>query len=342
MLKAGPTIMGMFTAMPLEDRLERIESIAPGVLFALVIALAATFLAEHYGAPVMLFALLLGMAFHFMASEPRSAAGIDFAAKSMLRLGVGLLGARITFEQLGALGFEPILLVAICVAATIAFGFAMARLFKRHWTFGMLTGGAVAICGASAALAISAVLPDRPDREQNTLFTVIAVTGLSTMAMVLYPILFAALGFGEQEIGVMIGATIHDVAQVVGAGYAVSQEAGDIATFVKLLRVALLPVVVIAIMLVSMRGEERGRVSLPSFVLVFAGLVVLNSIGLIPTAVAAYLSELSRWLLIVAIAALGVKTALKDMFALGVGHVSVVASITLFLMALAIGLTTVL
>jgi uncharacterized integral membrane protein (TIGR00698 family) len=332
-------MIGILTAVPLQGRLNRIQSIAPGIMFALVIALAANFLAEHYTAPVMLFALLLGMAFNFMASESRIAAGIDFAAKSMLRLGVGLLGARITFEQIESLGFEPIVLVGVCVVATIAFGLVIARLFKRHWTLGVLTGGAVAICGASAALAISAVLPDRPDREQNTLFTVIAVTGLSTMAMVLYPILFSALGFGEQEIGVMIGATIHDVAQVVGAGYAVSQEAGDIATVVKLLRVALLPVVVVAIMLVPMRGEGRGRVSLPSFVFVFAGLAILNSIGLIPVAVAGYLSELSRWLLIVAIAALGVKTALKEMFALGAGHISVVASITLFLMALAIGLT---
>jgi uncharacterized integral membrane protein (TIGR00698 family) len=322
-----------------QDWLDTIKAAAPGVMFALVLALAANFLAEHYTAPVMLFALLLGMAFHFMASEPRSAAGIDFASKVLLRMGVGLLGVRITFEQIGSLGLKPIMLVIISVAATIGFGFLMAKLFKRHWTFGMLTGGAVAICGASAALAISAVLPDRADREQNTLFTVIAVTGLSTMAMVLYPILFAMLGFDEHEIGIMIGATIHDVAQVVGAGYAVSDEAGDIATFVKLLRVALLPVVVISIMLVSMRNSGRRAVSLPSFVLLFAALVVANSLGFIPPVVAGILSETSRWMLVTAIAALGVKTALKDMFALGVGHISVIVLITLFLMLLAILLT---
>lgn len=329
-----------FFPTPMSDaRLEKLKALAPGVMFALLIAVAANFLSEHYGGPAMLFALLLGMAFHFMASEPRSACGVDFASKSLLRLGVGLLGARITFEQIGALGFEPIALVLICIVATIGFGVAMARLFGRHWTFGMLTGGAVAICGASAALAISAVLPDRPEREKDTLFTVIAVTGLSTMAMIAYPILFAALGFSDQEIGVMIGATIHDVAQVVGAGYAVSDVAGDTATFVKLLRVALLPVVVIAIMLFARRGEGGTKISLPSFVLLFSALVVVNSFGFVPAALATFLSELSRWLLITAIAALGVKTALKEMFALGAGHINVVVSITLFLMALAIGLT---
>lgn len=326
------------TAMA-EAHFSRLKSLAPGVMLALLIALAATFLSEHYGAPVMLFALLLGMAFHFLWEEPRSAAGIDFASKSLLRLGVGLLGARITFEEIGALGFGPILLVLVSVVATIGFGLLMARLFRRHWTFGILTGGAVAICGASAALAISAVLPSRPEREKDTLFTVIAVTGLSTIAMIVYPILFTALGFDDQEIGVMIGATIHDVAQVVGAGYAVSDVAGDTATFVKLLRVALLPVVVIAIMLFARRGEGSRGVTLPSFVVLFAALVVLNSLGFIPAAVAAFLSELSRWLLVVAIAALGVKTALKDMFALGAGHINVVVSITLFLMVLALGLS---
>lgn len=318
--------------------LEKVRRLAPGVMFSLLVAIAASFISEHYGAPVMLMALLLGIAFHFMGDVPRSAPGIDFAARTLLKLGVGLLGARITFEQIGSLGAKPIILVTIAVAATIAFGLLMAKLFDRHWTFGMLTGGAVAICGASAALAISAVLPEREDREQNTLFTVIAVTGLSTMAMVLYPVLFSVFDFTDTEIGVLIGATIHDVAQVVGAGYAVSQEAGDVATYVKLLRVALLPLVVIVVMLTSMRGQSGGKVSLPSFVLLFAALVILNSLGFVPPAVAAFLAELSRWLLVTAISALGVKTALQQLFALGAGHISVVVSITLFLMLLALTL----
>ncbi len=329
--------MTLMTTLKSPDRFDTLKRYMPGLMFALVLALAANFLSEHYGAPVMLFALLLGMAFHFMSEEGRAVAGIEFASKSLLRLGVGLLGARITFEQMMTLGPRPVLLVLMSVVLTIGCGLLMAKLFRRHWTFGLLTGGAVAICGASAALAISAVLPERSDREQNTLFTVIAVTGLSTVAMIAYPILFTALGFDERAIGIMIGATIHDVAQVVGAGYAVSDTAGDIATLVKLLRVALLPVVIIAIMLFSMRGEGgRGRVTLPGFVLLFAALAAANSFGLLPGVVADFLSEASRWMLITAIAALGARTALKDMFALGAGHVSVVVAITLFLMVLAI------
>lgn len=324
----------------LKAPLHYVRAVAPGLMLALLVAIAATFLVEHHGGSVMLLALLLGMAFHFLSAEPRTAPGIDFASRTVLRIGVGLLGARVTFDQIGALGPGTILVVICCVAATIGFGLLVARLTGRHWSFGMLTGGAVAICGASAALAIAAVLPRRHLRDKDILFTVVAVTSLSTLAMVLYPILFAQFGFGEREAGLLIGATIHDVAQVVGAGYAVSEEAGDTATIVKLMRVALLPVVVGALWFASRSGEESsGAVSLPFFLVAFCALVVVNSLGLLPQALASFLSDLSRWLLVTAIAALGMKTALKDMFALGAGHIVVVVSITLFLLALAILLT---
>lgn len=317
------------------DLRSRIGIVMPGLLFAAMVALAATFLSEHYGGPAMLFALLLGMAFNFLADDERTAPGISFASKAVLRLGVGLLGARITAGQIVALGPMPVLLVTTTMAATIGCGLLAARLFGRHWTFGLLTGGAVAICGASAALAIAAVLPQREDTEENTLFTVVAVTSLSTIAMIVYPMVFSALGFDDVQMGILFGATIHDVAQVVGAGYAVSDEAGDMATFVKLMRVALLPVVLLAIVAFAPRGKSAGRVQFPSFVLLFAALVLLNSIGAIPAAVSGALSDASRWMLIVAIAALGVKTALKKMVALGGGHFAIVVGLTVFLATLA-------
>jgi uncharacterized membrane protein YadS len=121
-----------------------------------------------------------------------------------------------------------------------------------------MTGGAVAICGASATLAIAAVIPHNDKTERNVLFTVVAVTTLSTVAMVLYPVLFGLLGIDDREIGFLIGATIHDVAQVVGAGYSVSDRAGDAATVVKLMRVAMLPVVLMAIVL-TLRATSAGK-----------------------------------------------------------------------------------
>lgn len=318
---------------------DRLRTLAPGILISFTVAAAAAFLGERYTAPVMLFALLLGMAFHFLSEEGRCAAGIDFTSKRLLRIGVALLGARVTLSQIFELGLWPVALVLVCTAATIGAGVVLARLFGRSLPFGVLTGGAVAICGASAALAISSVLPKGGGADRDTLFTVVAVTSLSTIAMIAYPVLYGALGFNDAESGILLGATIHDVAQVVGAGYAISPEAGDVATYVKLLRVALLPIVVIAVALAfrSRAGTARPAV-VPGFAVAFLAILLVNSTGIVPMAVTTIVQDASRWLLVAAIAALGMKTSLKAMFELGPGHVLVVGLETLFLLALAIAL----
>jgi uncharacterized membrane protein YadS len=149
-----------------------------GALLAVVIAAAATFLSEHYGAPVMLFALLIGMAFHFLSQEAACAPGIDFTAKTLLRFGVGLLGLRLTIGDVASIGMVPVVAVIGFVLATLGCGAVLSRLLGRGMAFGLLAGGSVAICGASAALAIASVLPPRHDREQDTLFVVIVVTAL--------------------------------------------------------------------------------------------------------------------------------------------------------------------
>lgn len=317
----------------------QVRDLAPGILLSFTIATAATFLGEHYGAPTMLFALLIGMAFHFLSQDEKTATGIEFTSKRLLRVGVALLGARVTLDQIFALGIAPILLVVFCIAATIGSGVLLARFFGRGTAFGLLTGGSVAICGASAALAISSVLPKTPRMERDTLFTVIAVTTLSTIAMVVYPLVYAWLGFDNVESGILIGATIHDVAQVVGAGYAVSPETGDVATYVKLLRVAFLPIVVVVIALAPPHSQERSGAVIPVFAVAFAVILVINSFGLLPELLRHGMEETSRWMLVAAISALGMKTSLKAMFDLGPAHIAVVAIETVFLAGLAVAIS---
>jgi uncharacterized integral membrane protein (TIGR00698 family) len=297
-----------------------IRAVYPGVLTALTIAFAATWLSQHYATPVMLFALLIGMAFHFLHEEGRCIAGIEFSSRTILRLGVALLGVRVTFGEIASLGLQPVLTVIVGVASTILVGLAVARAIGLKPWFGILSGGSVAICGASAALAVASVLPDRERDDRDTILTVVTVTALSTVAMVIYPAIVAAVGFNHVQAGIFLGGTIHDVAQVVGAGYMVSSETGDVATYVKLLRVAMLLPVVFAIGLVVARsgaGGGRGAATLPTFLLGFAALMAVNSFGLIPPAVVAAITELSRWCLVVAIAALGMKTSFKKLFAVG-------------------------
>jgi uncharacterized membrane protein YadS len=128
--------------------------------------------------------------------------------------------------------------------------------------FGILAGGAVAICGASAALAVSSVLPKSETLEQNTILVIIGVATLSSLAMIGYPILAAQLGLADISAGLFFGGSIHDVAQVLGAGYAISEDAGEVATVTKLLRVALLfPIVSLIALWVGAR-HSGARASL--------------------------------------------------------------------------------
>lgn len=311
------------------------RTLAPGLIIAGLVALSASWLSEHNHAPVMVFALLLGIAVNFLSQDPRCRPGIDFASKTVLRLGVALLGMRITFGQVESLGVGPLLLTAAAVALTIVFGWLLARYTRLGEAFGVLTGGAVAICGASAALAIAAVLPRSPTHERDTVMTVVAVTTLSTIAMVLYPLVAHAIGLDAHASGIFLGATIHDVAQVVGAGYSVSTEAGDTATIVKLFRVALLLPVVL---LVSLRfrasaGMDAGGARpplLPMFLVAFAVLVAVNSSGYVPAAVSGAVQAASGWCLVTAIAALGTKTSLGDLAKVGWKPIAVMVGETLF------------
>lgn len=300
----------------------------PGVALAIVIGLAALFLSEHYGPPVMLMALLIGMVFNPLAEESASAPGIAFSSKTLLRAGVALLGVRVSMSDIASLGVWGFGTIAGLLLATIALGILMSR---RDWQLGLLTGGAVGICGASAALAIASCLPRGQSMQKETLFTVVAVTAMSTLAMILYPIVLVRLGLNESEIAFVLGASIHDVAQVVGAGLTISTETAELATLVKMVRVSLLPVVLFVLILVSanMGGDgPRQKITVPGFLVVFFVLAVLANTGLMPEAVADLAVDVSKAFLIVAISALGAKTSLKSLAAAGSQNVIRIAVLT--------------
>lgn len=312
----------------------------PGLSISILIALASAFLSEHYGAPAMLLAILIGLALHFLAEDPRMGPGLEFAAKALLRAGIALLGLRISLTMFADLGLPMLGVLIAAVVLTVGFGILAARLIGHSTSFGVLTGGAVAICGASAAMAIAAVLPrrDPQDAERDMVFAVFGVTMLSTLAMIGYPILASALDLGPAITGVFLGATIHDVAQVVGAGFSVSQETGDMAVLVKLIRVTLLAPVVLVIALAYRRGgtiEGSARPPLlPSFVIVFLALVAVNSVVTIPPVVAEAANATSRWALLAAIAAVGVKTSLPNVLKVGRKAIALLVAETVFLAAL--------
>ncbi len=312
------------------------KALFPGLMICIVVAFAARFLADHYNAPTMLFALLLGLSLHHLADDKKTLPGITFAASGLLKCGVALLGLRLTFTDIGSLGLRTVLLVVCGVVFTIAIGIILSYVLGRRIKFGILTGGAVGICGASAALAIASVLPRSETRERDLAFTVVAVTTLSTIAMIAYPILGESMGFDERTMGILLGVTIHDVAQVVGAGFSVSEQSGNTATLIKLFRVTLL-VPIIVILVFCLRGERRatGASVFPLFIIGFAVAIVVNSLGILPDMAKSVLSTLSTWLLVVGIVSIGIKTSLKSLSEVGGTAMIIVTLETLFLLVMA-------
>jgi uncharacterized integral membrane protein (TIGR00698 family) len=312
----------------------------PGLLLSATIALAVRFVSDQLGGPAMLYALLFGMAFNFLTEDERFALGIQFASRNILRIGVALLGLRITTTEVMDLGWSVVGLVVAGVVATILVGGLVGRAFGLKGDQSVLSAGAVAICGASAALAISSVLPTHKDHERNTIMTVAGVTALSTVAMVVYPVFVSYLNYDNTTAGIFLGATIHDVAQVVGAGYIISDETGEISTLVKLIRVACLVPVVITISLITHRSRAESpdkRPLLPWFLVAFVVLVIVNSMGWVPASVNSALTPVSSWCLLTAVAALGVKTSLKALADVGPAPIGVMVLQTLLLAALVIG-----
>jgi len=331
--------MFLVTALQMRSR-----ALLPGVTVTLVVAAAAAFLAEQYHAPAMLFALLLGIAMNFVTAQSGCKDGVEFAARDVLRIGVALLGTRITFGQIAELGWHPVLLVVVSVVATILFSAVVARLAGFNLLFGLLTGGATAICGASAAMALSASLPDHPSKNVATAFTIVGVSALSTLAMILYPMLADHLHLSAATAGVFIGGSIHEVAQVVGAGYSVSRETGDIATIVKLMRVAMLLPVVVCFAVIGRRaqGNAKSGVSpplLPWFAVAFLLLAWINSSGWISSTAQSFTNDVSRWCLIISMSAIGMKTQLKQLVAVGLKPVLLMLGEAVFLAALVLGLS---
>jgi uncharacterized integral membrane protein (TIGR00698 family) len=313
----------------------------PGAAVSIVFGIAAFAIATRYGAPSMLMALLIGLAGHFLYDFERIRPGVDWAARTVLRFGVALLGLRIAFSDVISIGAAPIALVLAAMAITLVTGVLMARMLGLSSAFGALSGGSVAVCGVSAAIAISSVLPKREHADRELAVTIAGVTTLSTVAMILYPLGNLILHLTDREMGVVLGGSIHDVAQVVGAGYSVSHEAGDAATFVKLLRVSALLPMVLAIYYWMGRGQTGdggGKTQfLPPFLIFFFVFAALNSLHCAPRPVVDAGVAASQWLLLISIAAIGIKTDLKKIVEVGWRPFALMVLQTLVMLVVVLG-----
>lgn len=313
----------------------------PGLLVAGLATMAAATLTSRYGVPLTLMSLLIGLALNFLSADSRLTPGLTLAARELLRWAIVLVGARITFAQIIALGPEALVMVVITIVATIATGAFVARAMGFTTPFGVLSGGAVAICGGSAAMALSATLGESRVRQAELTLVLVGISAMSSLAMVLYPAVAHALHFSDAQAGFFLGGSVHDVAQALGSGYAFSPAAGETATIVKLARVAMLaPVLGVIALLFPAKLEVTGGAKkppmVPWFVLGFFAVAGVNSTGVIPAQVSGFAAETAAVMLAVSVAATAIRSPLAEIMKSGPRPLVAVvaASVTAFALAL--------
>lgn len=300
------------------------DTVFQGLAICGIAAAAAAWLSEHYMFPIILLGLLIGLSLSFVARDPRSHLGLDFASRTCLRFGIVLLGLQVTFSQIGSLGPEPFAALIAIMAVTFLAGVIGARLVGQSVFTGILAGGATAICGASAAMALYSIIGRQRLSQAQFAITLVVVSLASALAMSVYPMLAEYLNLSDSQAGFLIGASIHDVAQAIGGGYAFSEAAGSYAAIVKLSRVALLAPVVIITGLVIGSAEHSvdtpawKRLALPWFIVAFFGVVLLNSVVSIPAPARDFALNVSKGLLLVAVIATAMRSRLDLLMETGI------------------------
>ncbi|MBX9926673.1 MAG: YeiH family protein [Hyphomicrobiaceae bacterium] len=293
--------------------------------------------------PVVAVALLIGMALSRHLATAVSMPGLVFCSGPLLRFLVALLGLRVSLSEVSELGLGLALAVVATMALTFGVAVGSARALGLSACTGALIGSANAVCGAAATLATSSALPADRDRSASVSLTIVLAGAVSTLCMLLYPMLAGAIGLSALQSGVFVGLSIHDVAQVVGAGLTLSPEAAAIAITVKMFRVLMLLPVVLLIAWAWRGGPHDGTapsVRIPRFAIWFCVLSVINSaLLMVPAAAAVYVplraaaNELTNLGLSVSIAALGITTTVPMLWKLGPRPIVVFAVATLTILA---------
>lgn len=326
--------------LPVQRWRSMLQELLPGFVLVGVICLAAygLRLAPYVGTlSVMIIATLLGALVRNVVSLPGNCEpGVAFVSKVLLRVAIVLLGLQLTVGDLLDMGPVALMLV-VMVPATIGLGFLIGRLMGVPAKLTALVSMGVGICGASAIAATREVV--KADNE-DVGYSLMAITLFGTISMLVYPLIATGLGLSATQYGVWAGASIHEVAQVIGAAFQLGDEAGEAGVTSKLARVLLLAPVLVVLLSLSRLGSTedgatRARVPLvPGFIVFFMAMVALASIVAIPASVVAASSSLSQVLMALALAGLGLGIDFRKLAGLG-WKPAALGGITSVLMAVA-------
>ncbi len=332
-------------------------ALLPGVALAAAIASLAMALGRtgwfpaHGISPLTLaivFGMLAGNTF-FKYVADASAAGITFSKQYLLRSGIVLYGLRLTFQDIGRVGLAGVLIDAVVLATTFFLAYAIGtRLFKLDRKTAMLIGAGSSICGAAAVMAAEPVVRGRAEQVAVAVATVVV---FGTLSIFLYPALYrfnaehALLTLSPTTYGLYAGSTIHEVAQVVAAGNAISESAANTAVIVKMTRVMMLApfLILLSAWLSTRRSSEdsqgagvaaaRQRINVPWFALLFVAVAGVNSLAILPAPVVDFGIQIDTALLAMAMAALGVSTHLSAIRTAGIKPLGLAAVLFVWLVA---------
>lgn len=310
------------------EAIKKTGKLVPGFAAALIIAaiskLIESILPIHLiGASVI--ALFIGMIInHFWKPNDTFSAGLKFTSKRILKFAIILLGASLNIKIVLEVGKMSLCVMAFTLLTCFGVGYFVGRALKINWKLSNLISAGTGICGGSAIAAIAPVI----DADDSDIAYAMSATFLFDMAMiVLFPIMGQAMGLSDMAYGLWAGTAVNDTSSVVAAGYAFSEAAGDFATMVKLTRTLSIIPTVIAFALINARikRKEAGAGGaavkaklgltkiIPWFILGFLALAVINSFGVIPQAVSSGMKDVSKFLMVSALAAIGLNTSFKDM-----------------------------
>ncbi|WP_276893273.1 YeiH family protein [Hallella bergensis] len=242
--------------------------------------------------------------------------GITFSSKRILRFGIILYGFKLSFQDVVAVGFPAIVIDAIVVVLTILLGVFVGRLLKMDRSIALLTACGSAICGAAAVMGVDGAIRPKPYKTAVAVATVVI---FGTLSMFLYPILYRAGIFNlpADQMGIFAGATIHEVAHVVGAGNAMGAAISDSAIIVKMIRVMMLVPVLLVIAFIVAKdvasradGNGKTKINVPWFAILFLVVIGFNSLDLLPGNIVEFINTLDTFLLTMAMTALGAETSI--------------------------------
>ena len=296
-----------------------------GVLLIALLSCAAFLIAElpfvrKISFSPLIVGILLGMIYAntWRKRLPESwVPGIQFSAKQLLRLGIILYGFRLTIANIVEVGWSALAVDAIIVVGTIFLGILFGKLLKMDRDTALLTSVGSSICGAAAVLGADATIKPQPYKTAVAVSTVVI---FGTISMFLYPVLYRNgwLGLEPQQMGLYTGATLHEVAHVVGAGNAMGTEIQDTATIVKMIRVIML-VPVLLVLAFTVRPQEetavaqpqarKGKIAVPWFAFIFLVVIGFNSLNIVPSVCIGYINAFDTFLLTMAMTALGTETS---------------------------------